>query len=82
MKRLSKIIVTLFCAGILFACGDSGNEQTPERKPVAESTNPETPKKADHAFAREQQLIKEAGKIQGILDQDAEEKKKAIKDAN
>jgi hypothetical protein len=82
MKQTLKIILVLAFTAALFGCGGNDDNQAAETKPAPVTSNPATQKSADKPFAREQQLIREAGKIQGVLDQDAQEKKKAVEEAN
>ena len=42
----------------------------------------EPPKKANNPLADQQQLIRDAKKVQGILDADTARKKKALEDSN
>lgn len=82
MKHVSKLILVMFCGAMLVACGDSDSEQKAATKPMPANSKTADQKPANKPFAQEQQLIREAGKIQGVLDQDAQEKKKAIEEAN
>ncbi|MBQ74408.1 MAG: hypothetical protein CMQ20_05195 [Gammaproteobacteria bacterium] len=84
MNRTSRRFgITSLCF-ILSSCG--GNDETDAAPaPVALPTEAvETPaaKKTNNPLASQQQLIRDAKGIQGILDKDAEEKKKALEKAN
>ena len=59
------VAVTLLLVG----CGGS-SEETAEMKP-----------KANNPLAKEQQLIRDAESLQGMLDKDAEQKKKTLEEA-
>ena len=66
-----KKLLTLIGFALLVAC--SGDDAPTD---VAE------PEPANNPLAEEQAFMKEAAKVQDILDKDAAEKKKAIEDAN
>lgn len=55
---------------LLVGCGGS-SEEASEMKP-----------KANNPLAKEQQLIRDAESLQGMLDKDAEQKKKTLEEAN
>ena len=82
MKHAGKLIIAVIFALTLTSCGEADPEQKPATPADPATSKPAGPNQANKPFAQEQQLIREAGKIQGVLDQDAEEKKKAIEDAN
>lgn len=82
MKHTLKIVFALAVTGALLGCGGNDDNQAVETKSAPANSKPATAKQADKPFAQEQQLIRDAGKIQGILDQDAQEKKKAVEEAN
>lgn len=73
---LRGIAVAAFCV-FLFGCGSQEEDTAVKAQPAAEK-----PKPAAKPFAREQQLIRDAKSIQGLLDEDAEEKKKALDNIN
>jgi len=54
---------------LLVGCGGS-SEEASEAKP-----------KANNPLAKEQQLIRDAGSVQAMLDKDAEQKKKTLEEA-
>jgi hypothetical protein len=65
---------TIILTGLLLlaACGSDEEVQAPS-EPAAKVNNP---------LADQQQAIRDAAKVQGILDQDAERKKKALEEQN
>jgi hypothetical protein len=71
------------CAILIAACllqvGCGGQESTEEQVDMAEpdSSMVEKPAGANHIYATEQQLLKDAKAIQEMLDNDAERKKEA-----
>ena len=64
---------------LLVSCG--GQESTDEQSDMAEpnSSVVEKPAGANHIYAKEQQLLKDARAIQEMLDNDAGRKKEAVK---
>jgi hypothetical protein len=70
---LRGITLAAFCI-LLFGCGSQ--EEEPAVQVKSEPAAAKEPS-ASNPFADEQQLIRDAKKIQGLLDEDAEEKKKA-----
>lgn len=74
----------LFALAVLLAsCGGDGNQtDTASEKAVATEALTDEPAVSDGSttklFSREQQLIKDAESIQGLLDKNAQDKKKAI----
>ncbi|MEM7363100.1 MAG: hypothetical protein AAF525_03695 [Pseudomonadota bacterium] len=71
MKRLYTLIC-FTCLATLIAC--SGDE--------APQTDVAEPEPTNNPLAEEQAFMKEAAKVQDILDKDAERKKKAVEEAN
>jgi hypothetical protein len=63
------------------ACGGT-TEPAVETESVTEASKAPAAKPAYNPLAAEQQLIRDAEALQGILDKDAERKKQAVKDAN
>ena len=58
---------------MLFGCGGAQEEDTAVKSEPAAAKEPT----GNNPFAKEQQLIRDAKKLQGLLNEDAEEKKKA-----
>ena len=77
MNRILRSIALVACCLLLFSCGGQEEDSAVEAKPAIEKAKP-----ADKPFAMEQQLIRDAKSIQGLLDEDAEEKKKAHENIN
>ena len=75
MKKMNLGLVLVFTFLILGSCGGKEEAAAVEDKPVAT-------KKAHNPLAKEQQLIRDAQSLQGILDQDADKKKKAADNIN
>ncbi len=71
MSRIALFIVVFF----IVSCGGDASETSAQAaaEPVEKANNP---------LAAEQQLIKDAEAIQGILNEDADRKKKALDDSN
>ncbi len=65
-------IHVLLLLGVLTGCG-GGAEHTEPAAPAPQANNP---------LAAEQQTLRDAAAIQGLLDKNAEEKKKAVNNAN
>ena len=78
MKRMTFSLIMLFGILVLGGCGGKDDEATVEDQPVEAAK----PKKANNPLAMEQQLLRDARGIQSLISQDAERKKKAIKNAN
>lgn len=76
MNRAIILLVAL-CPGLV-ACGGEGASESEVAAPAV----PTEAKQANNPLAAEQQLIKDAQGIQGILDKDADRKKQAVKDSN
>lgn len=66
LRGLGVVAVCIFLIG----CGGQDEDGAAEKE------------KANNPLARQQQLIRDAKEIQGILDKDAERKKKALDGAN
>lgn len=77
MNRILRGIAVVACCVLLFGCSSQEEDSALEAQPAAEK-----PKSANKPFAMEQQLIRDAKSIQGILDEDAEKKKKALDNIN
>lgn len=79
MSRVLRGITLVVCCVLLFGCGGQDEDRAVEvkSKPVA-AKKPS----GNNPFAAEQQLIRDAKSIQGLLDEDAEEKKKALDNIN
>ena len=78
MNRILKVFSLFAACAFLSSCGGEEVATTP----AAEAVEAPSPKKANNPLARQQQLIRDAKGIQGILDKDAERKKKALEDIN
>lgn len=74
MLKFGLVVLSLLIVG----CGGSSEEATNEPSNAQQSV----PAKANNPLAAEQQLIKDAEALQGVLNTDAERKKKAVEDAN
>ena len=72
MNQVLKDLIVIAGCAFISSCGGQDEDATS----AAES------KKANNPLAREQQLIRDSQSIQGILDKDAEEKKKALDNIN
>jgi hypothetical protein len=80
MKRFI-LASTLMLTGFLTACG--GNETTETSAPQAAPALEAAAKPAsNNPLAAEQQLIRDAEALQGMLNEDADRKKQAVKDSN
>ncbi|MFT7245272.1 MAG: hypothetical protein ACI82A_002639 [Candidatus Azotimanducaceae bacterium] len=79
MNRSNPLLVlcALALTLALTACGDISESVSAADTPKETEVKP-----ANNPFAAEQQLIRDAEAIQGILDTDADRKKQAVKDAN
>ena len=77
MKLTIRMITLLACCAFLFGCSNQEEDVTVKTQPAATK-----PKPNNNPLASQQQLIRDAKKVQGILDQDAERRKKAVEDAN
>ncbi len=75
MNQILKVFVVIAGCVFLGGCGGQDEEAASPATPTAEAV--EAPK-AYNPLAREQQLIRDSQSIQGILDKDAERKKKAL----
>ncbi|XOV89206.1 MAG: hypothetical protein ACFHX7_04755 [Pseudomonadota bacterium] len=69
MKTLACFLLLLTLAG----CGGNGADSDPPAPPAEKAANP---------LAAQQQTLKDAAAIQGLLDKNAEEKKRAVQNAN
>lgn len=76
----SLLALTLLLTVMLSACGGSDTPDTSATEAAAKTEEAAKPK-ANNPLAAEQQLIRDAQAIQGILDQDADRKKQAVKDS-
>ena len=72
MNQVLKVLIVI--AGCVFVSSCGGQDDDAASSAEA--------KKANNPLAREQQLIRDSQSIQGILDKDAEEKKKALDNIN
>ena len=77
MKLMTRMITLAACCVFLFACSNQEEDVTVKPQPATTK-----PKPNNNPLASQQQLIRDAKKVQGILDQDAERKKKALQDSN
>jgi len=80
---MSPLKVFLAVVTISFALVGCGGDDPQPAEPgpeasVTESAAAPTPTPASKPFAAEQQLIKDAGELQSMLEKNAEEKKKAV----
>jgi len=90
MSRILQVMVIATCLLFQLGCGSEEKSEASAESAEAPSESAEAPSESAEApsvksskpFAMEQQLIKDAGEVQGILDKNAEAKKKAIKDSN
>jgi hypothetical protein len=73
MNHILQGIALAACCVLLFGCGAQEDDRAVESQP-ATAKQPS----GNNPFAEEQQLIRDAKSIQGLLDEDAEEKKKAL----
>ncbi len=73
---MKKYAILLALLSLLAACGGSEDPEAAAVEPVVEKN------KANNPLAAEQQLIRDAEAIQGILNEDAEKKKKALAESN
>ena len=73
MSQILRGITLVACCVLLFGCGSQEEDSAVKSQPAA-AKKPT----GSNPFAEEQQLIKDAKSIQGLLDEDAEEKKKAL----
>lgn len=73
MNQVLKVLIVI--AGCAFISGCGGQDEDA-------AASAAEPKKVNNPLAREQQLIRDSQSIQGILDKDAEEKKKALDNIN
>jgi hypothetical protein len=76
MSRIFAVLVVANGLMFLLGCGSDEKTEAPAKQVETQQS------KSSKPFAMEQQLIKDAGEVQGILDKNAEAKKKAIKDSN
>ena len=76
--QVSGAILIAACLSLV-SCG--GQESTEKQTSLAEpdSSTVEKPAAANHIYAKEQQLLKDARAIQEMLDNDAGRKKEAVK---
>jgi ABC-type phosphate/phosphonate transport system substrate-binding protein len=74
--KMKKLLIISICTLFLASCG--GNDDVSAEAEAA----PVEAKKANNPLASQQQLIRDAEAIQGILDKDADEKKKAVDETN
>ena len=79
MNQVLKVFIVIAGCVFLSSCGGQDEEAATPATPAAEAVEAS---KAYNPLAREQQLIRDAQSIQGILDKDAEEKKKALENIN
>jgi len=79
MKRSTPFLVL---PALVFTLGLSACGGTAETDVVSEAPKEAASKPAYNPLAAEQQLIRDAEAVQGILDKDAERKKQAVLDAN
>jgi len=80
MNRLNRLLIISTFTILLSACG-GGEDASDEAAAEAVGVPAET-EKAYNPLASEQQLIRDAQAIQGILNKDAEKKKKAADEIN
>lgn len=73
MNQVLKVLIVIAGCAFISSCGGQDEDA---------ATSAAEPKKANNPLAREQQLIRDSQSIQGILDKDAEEKKKALDNIN
>jgi hypothetical protein len=81
MNLVLKIFIIIIYSFLLNGCGGQKQAANPAAAP-AEAVEATPAKKANNPLASQQQLIRDAKAIQGILDKDAEEKKKALENSN
>ena len=72
MNRVPQVLILLAACIFLVGCGGHDEDDAVESQPAP----------GDHMFSDEQRLIESAKGMQDMLDQNAETKKQAIKDAN
>jgi hypothetical protein len=77
-RILPKFVLIAGCLLFISCGGQEESQEAPESTSVPKTS----PEQTSKPFAREQQLIKDAKAVQSILNQDAEERKKALKDVN
>ncbi|MBQ61485.1 MAG: hypothetical protein CMQ19_05345 [Gammaproteobacteria bacterium] len=82
MNRTAETLGIVSLCFILSSCGGSDEKAATAVAPPTETVEAPAAKKANNPLASQQQLIRDAKGIQGILDKDAEEKKKALQKAN
>jgi len=74
--KLSALVI------LLSSCGDSEESATQTQESVTPKQESAAKPTTNNMFAKEQQLIEDAKGIQGLLDQNADEKKQAVNSAN
>ncbi|MBL4682361.1 MAG: hypothetical protein JKY88_16785 [Pseudomonadales bacterium] len=80
MNRLNRLLIISTFTILLSACG--GSEDASDEAAAETVGAPAETEKAYNPLASEQQLIRDAQAIQGILNKDAEKKKKAADEIN
>ena len=70
---------SILCIGALSSCGGEREEAAVNAPSSTEI--PAAPAKANNPLAKEQALMKDAAAVQGLLNKDADAKKKALEDA-
>ncbi|MCZ6503636.1 MAG: hypothetical protein O6945_14125 [Gammaproteobacteria bacterium] len=78
MNRILKVLIVI--AGCVFLSSCGGQDEEAAATSAAEAAP--SPERANNPLARQQQLIRDSKSIQGILDKNAEEKKKALDNIN
>lgn len=80
MKRITIALIAALTM-LLTACGGSDTAETSALEASTQVEETAKPK-ANNPLAAEQQLIRDAQAVQGILDQEAERKKQAVEESN
>ena len=73
-----KELLVIICLVLVVSC--SGDDASSAEVPEAEA--PDVTEPTNNPLAEEQAFMKEAAKVQDVLDMDAERKKKAVENAN
>lgn len=81
MNPFNKLLIISACTVLLAACG-GGEDAADDSELKAMGAAPAEKEKAYNPLESQQQLIRDAEAIQGILDKDAEKKKKAADEIN